>query len=139
MFLIQYNAFKQFISTIFCTNQSNCFLVILYFVGLKPNLFTSWKFQVFKITDIWLISFNYYLNYNYILKYERDKIMQTEERITKLYKYLKERKRIKLNGIDNTSDIIKSIDDNAITCLVDILEWILADENKQYMDVEGWE
>ncbi len=65
--------------------------------------------------------------------------MQTEERITKLYKYLKERKRIKLNSVDNNSDIIKYIDDNAITCLVDILEWILADENAQYKDVKGWE
>ena len=65
--------------------------------------------------------------------------MQTEERITKLYKYLKERKRIKLNSVDNNSYIIKYIDDNAITCLVDILEWILADENAQYKDVKGWE
>ncbi len=65
--------------------------------------------------------------------------MQTEERIRKLYEHLKERKKIKLNSIDTTNDFIRSIDDSAMTCIVDVLEWVLADENKQYMDVRGWE
>ena len=65
--------------------------------------------------------------------------MQTEERIKKLYEYLKERKRIKLNSVDTADDFIRIIDDSAITCIVDVLEWVLADQNKQYMDVKGWE
>ena len=65
--------------------------------------------------------------------------MQTEERIRNLYEYLKERKRIKLNSIDTTNDFIRIIDNSAMTCIVDVLEWVLADENKQYMDVRGWE
>ncbi len=65
--------------------------------------------------------------------------MQTEERITKLFKYLKERKRIKLNSIDTHVDMVSGFDDKTITAVVDLLEWVLGSPKDNYYDTSDWE
>ena len=67
--------------------------------------------------------------------------MQTEARIRRMLDYMKARKKVKINDktADSHDDVIKRIDDSAITCIVDILEWVLSDGDQALYDIEDFE